>query len=100
MCKININLIQEAAEKVDGAIHCKRAGWEAMEQVIKSFKNVEKAKKKALEANEIAQSFLKPKPLEGGEGEEAPAVPGIPTPPPPVVCQRLLNHIKINMHQF
>ena len=74
-----------------GAIHYGKIAWDAMEQVTKSFESIEEAKKKALEANEIAQTYLKPKPtLEEGEGDEAP-----PPPPPLVIYQNFPIYSKI-----
>ena len=55
-----------------------------MEQVNKSLKIVEEAKRKAFEANEIAQTFLKPKSLSKEEEKEDEA------PPSQVICQFFL----------
>jgi hypothetical protein len=68
-----------------------------MEQAAKSLEIAKEAKTKTLEANEIAQKYLKPKPLplEGeGKGEEAPAVP------PLVLYYNLLIFMKNNVYKF
>lgn len=68
-----------------------------MEKATNSLKNVEEAKKKALETNASAQTYLKPKPpLEEGKGERKPSL--LPQPPPLLVIGQLKNYSKVNIN--
>lgn len=81
----------------DVAIHCKTIAWEAMKQATKSLEIANEKMKDALDANKIAQTYLKPEPPPTEEEVEnvpptvLPTLAPLPPPPHPVLFQFFWN---------